>query len=51
MRLKSKNAIVTGAAGYFGRSIVETFFREGAQKIALIDIEEKLIFQIVCINN
>lgn len=41
MRLKNKNAIVTGAAGYFGQAIVETFFREGAQKIALIDIKEE----------
>jgi len=39
MRLKGKNAIVTGAAGGFGREIVKKFIKEGADKIALVDID------------
>jgi 3-oxoacyl-[acyl-carrier protein] reductase len=41
MRLKGKNAIVTGAAGGFGREIVKKFLSEGADKIALVDINLK----------
>ena len=41
MRLKGKKAIVTGAAGGFGKEIVKKFFSEGANKIALIDINFK----------
>ena len=47
MRLKDRNAIVTGAAGGFGQAIFRTFFREGANKIALVDINEKLLKEIV----
>jgi len=38
MRLKGKSAIVTGAAGGFGREIVKKFLSEGVHKIALVDI-------------
>ena len=38
MRLKGKNAIVTGAAGGFGREIIKKFISEGVHKIALVDI-------------
>jgi len=38
MRLEGKNAIVTGAAGGFGREIIKKFISEGAHKIALVDI-------------
>jgi len=38
MRLKDRNAIVTGAAGGFGQAIIRTFLREGTHKIALVDI-------------
>ena len=41
MRLKGRNAIVTGAAGGFGQAIIRTFFQEGANKIALVDINRK----------
>jgi NAD(P)-dependent dehydrogenase (short-subunit alcohol dehydrogenase family) len=47
MRLKNKNAIVTGAAGGFGQAIVQTFFREGANKVALVDIKENLLTDII----
>lgn len=39
MRIKGKNALVTGAAGGFGREIVKKFIKEGADKIALVDID------------
>jgi len=47
MRLENKNAIVTGAAGGFGQAIVQTFFREGANKVALVDIKENLLTDII----
>lgn len=37
MRLKSKRALVTGAASGFGRGIAETYAREGAS-VAVLDI-------------
>ena len=43
MRLKNCNAIITGATGGFGRMITQTFFREGTDKIALIDINGKAL--------
>jgi 3-oxoacyl-[acyl-carrier protein] reductase len=43
MRLKNKNAIITGAVGGFGQAIIQTFFREGAHQIALVDINEKVL--------
>jgi len=47
MRLKYRNDIVTVAAGGFGQVIIRIFFREGANKIALVDINEKLLKEIV----
>jgi 3-oxoacyl-[acyl-carrier protein] reductase len=47
MRLENKNAIVTGAAGGFGQAIVQTFFREGANKVALVDLNENLLTDII----
>jgi len=40
MRLKSKTAIITGAAGGIGRASAQLFVKEGA-RVALFDINEE----------
>jgi len=40
MRLKDKVAIVTGAASGIGRSVAQTFTREGC-RVALVDVNER----------
>ncbi len=42
MRLKDKVAIITGGAQGIGRSIADTYAREGA-KIALLDVNEEVV--------
>jgi len=46
MRLKGKNAIVTGAAGGFGKEIVRKFLSEGIHKIALVDINSESLKEL-----
>ena len=40
MRLKNKNAVITGSANGIGKAIAELFAKEGAN-IVVADIEEK----------
>ena len=53
MRIKGKKAIVTGAAGGFGKAIVRKFLNEGASEIALIDIDFESLteFELELKNN
>lgn len=47
MRLENRSAVITGAAGGFGSTIARTFFYEGANKIALVDINAKALENLV----
>ncbi len=45
MRLKNKNAIITGSASGFGKGIAEKFTKEGANLI-LVDINSRLLKKV-----